>query len=502
MAAKSEVKITAKGVDKTKAMFAGIRANVAKLGASTKRIALGVGAVGAGIAAGLTAGLVAIRSVSRELSTLSDRAAQIGTTSAELSKLSTAFNVLGVQKSDLESITKGLQKMTQTTGRIGVDGLKATLAEIAKIGDEQQRIQALSDTFGKAFGPGMAALVRQGPEALLAGFDDVLAAMPAVSDGLTDNADAIADGFAIAGENIKTGWQSAWMEIASAVAASLGMTQREFGAVFGTQLKFYLQVAGRSFGAFIGNVYKMFSNFKQFWKIVFVDWLWGYVEEGVSKAWIKMKEWFNDMLAGFVYVYEAALALFTDDTVEAAGDRYFQKLAESSNKATAEWQRITAEYAGNTYAEMRRRLQDEMGMTMEIDISDLVEERDRALAAVSRLEDGIAKTAQGVAPAIDDGLDADGTGKKIGRSISNELKRSNWITAGSNALRNVMLAAGKKLTATVHGRTSRTVTQATRSVANESKERNAILAALKELMTVQKDGWGDMGKRLGALGVV
>lgn len=499
--AKSEVKITAKGVDKTRGMFRTIRGNIAKVGASAKRIALGVAAVGTGIAAGFTAGLLAVRSVSRELSTLSDRAAQVGESSSNLSRLSTAFGVLGVKGADLETITKGLQKMTQTTGRVGVSGLKQTLAEIASIGDEQGRIQKLSDTFGKAFGPGMAALVRQGPEALLEGFDEVLAAMPAVSDSLTDRADRLADAFELAGENIKTGWQAAWMEIAKSVSASLGMTEREFGATFGTNLKFWLQVAGRSFGAFVGNVYKMFSNFKQFWKIVFVDWLWGYVEEGVSKAWVKMKEWFNDMLAGFVYVYEAALALFTDDTVEAAGDRYFQKLVDSSNRANAEWKRITTEYAGNTYAEMRRRLQDEMGMTLEVDISDLVEERDRALAAVSRLEDGIAKTAQGVAPAIEEGLDAEETGRRIGKAISAEMKNATWLEAGSNALAKTSRQRAQAL-ATFSPPSPRLAVEPSRAVAKESKERQSILAQLKELLTVQRDGWRGVNKAFAGIGVV
>ena len=263
MAAKSEVKITAKGLDKTKAMFRGIRANIAKLGASAKRITLGVAAIGTGIAAGLTAGTVAIRNVARDLSTLSDRAAQIGAKSSEVAKLSRAFGVLGVKGADLETITKGLQKMTQTTGRSGVEGLKQTLAEVASIGDEQGRIQKLSDTFGKAFGPGLAALVRQGPEALLDGFDEVLAAMPAVSDELTEKADAIADGFAIAGDNIKSGWQSAWMEIAANVSEKLGMTEREFGAVFGAQLKYWLQVAVRYVALWAGNVFKIFQNFRE-----------------------------------------------------------------------------------------------------------------------------------------------------------------------------------------------------------------------------------------------
>ena len=495
MAAKTEVKITAKGVDKTKGMFSHIRANVAKLGASTKRIALGVGAVGAGIAAGLTAGLVAIRSVSRELSTLSDRAAQIGTTSAELSKLSTAFNVLGVQKSDLESITKGLQKMTQTTGRIGVEGLKATLAEIAKIGDEQQRIQALSDTFGKAFGPGMAALVRQGPEALLAGFDGVLEVMPAVSNELTDRADEIADGFAIAGQGIKTLWQEAWIQIGTSMTDNLGLSARETAGVFVAQFNYLVKAAFLHVKTFVHNAIEFFKNFptnigimlnyvRDNWKDIFKS-IWVYIREWTTMV---LKQIGN--LAGMIW--RVLKSPFTD---ESTADIF----AEFTETAEKTWRTMKENIEKDAPKLPPLHLE---GDWQEVDLEPLRKQRDAAIEKVMDLERDIKQVAAGVAPAIEDGLDPEETGKKIGRSISNEMKRSNWITAGSNALRNVMLATGKKITATEHARTSRTVTDATKAVAKESKERNAILERLKELIAVQQGGWDGVGKALGALGVV
>ena len=497
--AKSEVKITAKGVDKTRGMFRTIRGNIAKVGASAKRIALGVAAVGTGIAAGFTAGLLAVRSVSRELSTLSDRAAQVGESSSNLSRLSTAFGVLGVKGADLETVTKGLQKMTQTTGRVGVEGLKATLAEIASIGDEQGRIQKLSETFGKAFGPGLAALVRQGPEALLEGFDDVLAAMPAVSDSLTDRADAIADAFGIAGDSIKTGWQAAWIEIAAKVAESLGMSEREFGICFGAQLKYWLQTGFRYVALWAGNFVKVIQNLKTVWGSL-CDYLGGLLAEGLLRAYHKAVEWGEKIVANFRFVFESIKALFTDETVEEARARLNRAVEAATEKYETRLKATKELFADNTFANFKRELEG-IGLSFTVDTSDLEAERDKAFIAAGKVEEGIAKTAQGVAPAIEDGLDAEETGKRIGKAISAEMKNATWLEAGSNALAKISRQRAQAL-ATFSPPSPRLAAEPARAVAKESKERQSILAQLKDLLAVQRDGWRGVNKAFAGIGVV
>lgn len=497
--AKSEVKITAKGVDKTRGMFRTIRGNIAKVGASAKRIALGVAAVGTGIAAGFTAGLLAVRSVSRELSTLSDRAAQVGESSSNLSRLSTAFGVLGVKGADLETVTKGLQKMTQTTGRVGVEGLKATLAEIASIGDEQGRIQKLSETFGKAFGPGLAALVRQGPEALLEGFDEVLAAMPAVSDALTDKADAIADAFEIAGESIKTGWQAAWIEIAAKVSESLGMSEREFGICFGAQLKYWLQTGFRYVALWAGNFVKVIQNLKTVWGSL-CDYLGGLLAEGLLRAYHKAVEWGEKIVANFRFVFESIKALFTDETVEEARARLNRAVEAATEKYETRLKATKELFADNTFANFKRELEG-IGLSFTVDTSDLEAERDKAFVAAGKVEEGIAKTAQGVAPAIEEGLDAEETGKRIGKAISAEMKNATWLEAGSNALAKISRQRAQAL-ATFSPPSPRLAAEPARAVAKESKERQSILAQLKDLLAVQRDGWRGVNKAFAGIGVV
>ena len=212
-------------------MLAGVRARLGVF-ASQVRAATALAAQGLGVAAAASAGLgAAIVAASNSLSKLGDRAAQAGMTADELARLSTALKGAGARGADIESIAQGLARMAQTTGRTGLAGLRETLAEISQLGDEGARVRELSRVFGRSFGPGLAATVRQGPDALMEGFDGVLGMMPGLRNEAADMGDRIADGFQIAKDGVLRTVQTLLVEIGDRFFKKLGMTARGFGVL-------------------------------------------------------------------------------------------------------------------------------------------------------------------------------------------------------------------------------------------------------------------------------
>lgn len=254
MPSSTSVRLTVRGTDQTRAMLAGIRARLGLFASQVRTI--GVASV-AGLAGGVIALGAAIQRSAREFSVLGDRAAQAGTTADELTRLTSALDRAGVRGANLETITQGLARMAQTTGRTGVEGLRETLAEISSIGDEGARVRELSRVFGRTFGPGLAALVRQGPDALREGLEGVMAAMPGVNNRLVEAGDALADGFATARDGILRGIQSLLVELGTRIVGGTGMTARQLGAVIAAYARYYTDVIAAHMDelpAFAGSV--------------------------------------------------------------------------------------------------------------------------------------------------------------------------------------------------------------------------------------------------------
>lgn len=250
MPSKTSVVLTVRGVDATRAVFRRVRANVALMAARVRQMAT-VGAAGAGA---LTA---AVAAAANSLSTLTDRAAQAGTTADELQRLTTALGVAGAKGANLETISQGLARMTQATGRTGLRGLQETLEEISRIGDEGGRIRELSRVFGRAFGPGLAAFVRNGPDQIRASLDTIVQAMPGVDNALADAGDALADGFSIARDGIMRSLQEMLVAIGNRIVGSTGYTARQLGAVIGAYARYYATTIAENLDdlpAYIGSL--------------------------------------------------------------------------------------------------------------------------------------------------------------------------------------------------------------------------------------------------------
>lgn len=492
MASGTSVKVTLSGVDKTKQMLATARLRMVKFGAAVKasvlknvkQATMAVTAL-AGAAVGLG---YALRKAAQDFSVLSDRAAQVGTTADGLQRLSTALGVLGAGKSDVESIATGLARMTKETGRVGIEGLKATLAEISKIEDEGQRVTELSRIFGRSWGPGLAALVRQGPEALQRGLDGVMAAMPGLVKTSVDAGDDIADGFAIAGRGIRNGWESMLVELGRSILGKAKMTGRELGATIGAYMTYYGQVIGANMGAFLHNVREVFRLFRRDGEITgnFVADMLIYslcsVVEPVSDA-------FYGLWEGVRGLFEGVVALFTDDTWNDAWERVGQRWQGYCDN----WK----EFYDAAHRDLLKLAEDNPFQAYGIP-AGAKRQLEETLAAVKDLEENVSLAAAGsVSDLLDEAEDA---GRDVGKAFSNELKDAARVEADSyEALKIMRQSRGAAVYGTAAARDGANVAKQT---AETSRNTSTILSRLVELLTVQKNGWAGVNANFGKLGVV
>lgn len=362
MPSSTSVVLTVRGVDATRAVFRRVRANVALMAARVRQMAT----VGVAGAAGLTA---AVAAAANSLSTLTDRAAQAGTTADELQRLTTALGVAGAKGANLETISQGLARMTQATGRTGFEGLKQTLEEISRIGDEGERIRKLSRVFGRAFGPGLAAFVRNGPNQIRASLDTIVAAMPGVDNALAGAGDALADGFAIAKDGILRSMQEMLVAIGNRVVGSTGYTARQLGAVIGAYTRYYATTIAENLGdlpAYVGSL----------------------LDEIGARLGHKLREW-TGWVGGDLFALMGKGFDFIGGVVAGKGVGQAALDAEAAAAETFEEQiaRIRAAREGllRPTAEARENLE-------------------KSLAAAAELDDALAKLGGGVTPNLAEGV--------------------------------------------------------------------------------------------------
>lgn len=514
MATDTEVRLDVKGVDKTRQAFASAGMRLARFAAQSRvaglKIASGLthavsGALNPrawrnaalGVAAALGGPIAAIRSTASALSALSDRAAQAGVSSEQLQKFSSGLSLLGAKNATIDTLSDAFSRMTKATGRVGAAGFRETLEEISKLGSEEERVKALADTFGRSFGPGLAAIVRQGPDALRDGLFSVVDAMPAVREDLVNHADGIADGFAHATSNIKAGWQSAWMGMASEAAKSLGMTDRELGVVLGAELRKHLEVGLEFFKMWAGNIYKICNNFRDVWRIVFVDYLAGLLEEGLLKAGAKIVEWAQKTIIRFRQVYEVVKALFTDDSVEEANSRAASAIAAATRQYEATFALIGEKFADNTFASMREKLES-IGMRFELpeETQKAIQDRyDRTVAAVNAIDRASAAAAGSAASGVAE------TASQTASAISDKLRDAMAVSVRSYQALKIARAASEHGGGAVASGAAATA-QAARQTAQTARTTASILSRLGELLAVQRDGWTALNPLVSNLGVV
>lgn len=493
MASGTGIKLTLSGVDKTKAMLATARLRMVKFGAAVKASVLhnvkqATVALGAMATAAVGIGY-ALRKAAQDFSVLSDRAAQIGETSDRLQRLSTALGVLGAQKADVQSIAAGLAKMTKETGRVGIEGLKQTLAEVSKLGTEAERVAELSRVFGRSWGPGLAALVRQGPEALQTGLDGVMAAMPGLVETSVQAGDDIADGFAIAGAGIKNGWESMIVSLGRSILGKAKMTGREVGATVGAYMTYYGQVVGENLGIFLHNFKEVFKLFRRDGEITgnFVADMLLYCFASIVEP---VADIFRGIWEGIRGTFEGIVALFTDDTWSAAWDRVDQRWGNYSR----DWR----DFYDAAHRDLLKLAED--NPFKQYGIPEAARRQlEETLKAVGSLEESVSLAAQG---SVSDLLEeAEESGKDVGKAFSNELKDAAKVEANSYEALKIMRQDRARVFGT-GGASGGSGGNVAKQTAETSRNTSAILSRLAELLFLQKTGWAGVNANFAKLGVV
>ena len=195
------------GVNKTARSFTEIQGSLSVLNKLAGGFSAGIASFGrklVGIGAFVALGR-SIATTARSLSELSDRAADAGTTSPMLQKITGALREIGVKGASLDMVAKSMQNMARLTGETGAAGFAKVLGQASRLGSEQERLVFLSQAFGRQQGAAFAALVREGDGAI-AKFVELAAEYPAVSDAAAMAGDRAADAMARATDAIKAAW--------------------------------------------------------------------------------------------------------------------------------------------------------------------------------------------------------------------------------------------------------------------------------------------------------
>lgn len=247
--ASSEIALKVKGINQTGSVFSQISKSIRGLGASL-----------AGIA-----GVAAIGSTIKELGRLSDVAMNASSSVEEITKMSNALGVLGVHGASVESLAASFQRMTRTTGETGVEGFKKMIGEIANLGTAQERATAAMAVFGRSglqYMPLVEAAVKNGTGAL----DEMIAAMPGVSDAAANAGDAVSDAMAIAGSSMKSIWTDAVGWVAEQFDGMFAGGVREAASKAGAYVEYWAKRIWRSFEVSIGNMVRAVAFFADDWK--------------------------------------------------------------------------------------------------------------------------------------------------------------------------------------------------------------------------------------------
>lgn len=198
---KSVHNIEIRGMDKSAAAFASIKARAAAAMSQIKSI---VGGALAG--AGAYLGFRALSGTVQDLGNLSDIAMKAGTSVDDLTRASNAFQMAGLNMS-VENLGRAFQFMQKNTGQSGMDAFLKTAKSIAEMGDGAERGAALVKAFGRA-GMELQPLVNGGAE-VVEKFATLASLMPHVTQAAADAGDAVADAQKTLGVGVQSLWRRA-----------------------------------------------------------------------------------------------------------------------------------------------------------------------------------------------------------------------------------------------------------------------------------------------------
>lgn len=173
-----------------------------------------------------------------ELGRLTDVAMKAGVSVDELTKAATAMNTLGIQGMNTDTIAQAFKYMEKTTGRQGMRGFYETLHEIGKIPDASKRAEEAMRIFSRA-GLNFMPLINAAENGTAA-LENLIGAMPGVSQAAADAGDSVADSLGLIWTQMRfdslnalgTILQYASNDFSTGMVETSAMTARNIGYYF------------------------------------------------------------------------------------------------------------------------------------------------------------------------------------------------------------------------------------------------------------------------------
>lgn len=370
------IKLKVSAVNTTGRVFKSIAASA--LGVTTS-IAKWGAVAGAGA-------LAAFAVTAKKLGELSDVAQSAGTTTEEITKLSTALGVLGVKGSSPEELASAFQKMTKATGQVGMEGFHNVIAEIAKLPDITDRSAAAMKVFGRAgmqFMPIIEGAAKNGIDAL----KDVEAGMPGISQAAADAGDAFADSMDIMKAGAAKVWNEGMMKVASHITGEFTDDVRTSALVCAAQMEYFAKAAWLHIEPFFTQTSAAFAQLGN----MIAKWA-DNIATIAGGILVTTGENAVTEIGGFFYkAFAGADLLIANITGDAEGAARAMKLARDEDKRTA---RLTADNWKQTFDVLSTLKWDAgAGPLGNIDLSALQAQRDAAIEAARKAGAAIGKAA-------------------------------------------------------------------------------------------------------------
>ena len=263
----SQVALNVKGVNQTGKVFAEIGSSA---GALVKKIA--------GIGAAFLGGKAIIDTIN-SLGHLSDIAQKAGVATREMTQLSTAMNVLGIQQMQPEMMAVAFAKMNKELGVAGKEGFLTTIEAMSKLETEQQRATAAMRVFGDA-GLSMMPLINAAAQNGVDSLRSVIDAMPGISDAAANAGDAVADAFTIATAGVKSLWGEAIGKVCGWMDSLFVRGIRNAAMEMVAYLEYAAKNAWRAIKVSFNNIVLAYGAISEDWGNTFRR-LW----DGICKGW-------------------------------------------------------------------------------------------------------------------------------------------------------------------------------------------------------------------------
>lgn len=318
------ITLRAQGVDATTRMLRGLSARI--------------GAFSGVVSAISQRAFSSLASTVQEMTSLSDRAADARTTSAELRKLAAAMGEIGVRGASIDMVSHAMQEMVRRTGEEGTRGFMRILTSIAQVESAQERATLLAEAFGKQAGAAFAVLVDNGVSGLEQGLGRISDKFWTSSDDAVNAGDAIADKWAQISFGFQTGFQNAIGQAFGFLSQWVDLSATNVSKWCATIVKWVVDAfravfhAGRWLGTALRGVFlELFAPLKALGKAA-----WAAIQGDFSGALEHLKDLPGEMADIAVDISGELGNIFPDDLFSVPADGAAVSIAETIREAAAE----------------------------------------------------------------------------------------------------------------------------------------------------------------------